>query len=353
MVRKKVHIVYEYGVDFRPHGSAFIRLLRPLTYPSLQEKLQVSYGADYEGQQVDVVILDRTWRPDVTLKLVKKLVDDIHQIGAKLIYSLDDSFLDLSFKHPGWSKELIPVVEFLSRQANGLLVTTEALKERYKDFNTQIAVLPNALDERLLVPKQPGSSQVIFPRKRKIIGFMGTNTHDDDLIMIIPALKTVWQRNPQEIGFQMVGGIGHANTCDLLKDLPIQYINPQPGENEYPLFMLWFTSRINWDIAIAPLRETVFNSYKSDIKFLDYCAVGTAGIYSRVQAYQSIVRHLETGWLVENQIDAWVNAFETLLNDDQMRINLAKNAQYYLFSERILARNIKKWQETLDWIFSS
>jgi glycosyltransferase involved in cell wall biosynthesis len=112
--------------------------------------------------------------------------------------------------------------------------------------------------------------------------------------------------------------------------------------------MLWFSSHLRWDIALSPLKDTPFNQCKSDIKFLDYSAIGAAGIYSRVPAYESSVRHLETGWLAENEVDAWVEALERLLSDDGLRIQIAQNATRYLYTERSLARCARCWLQALE-----
>jgi glycosyltransferase involved in cell wall biosynthesis len=173
-------------------------------------------------------------------------------------------------------------------------------------------------------------------------------THDDDLMMILPVFQTMWERHGGEIEFQVVGGVGRTDTLQTLQELPVRVVNPRPEETEYPLFMLWFSGRLCWDIAISPLEDTYFNRCKSDIKFLDYSAIGAAGIYSRVPAYESSVRHLETGWLAENEVEAWVEALEALLSDDGLRTQMAQNATRYLYAERILARCAHSWLNALD-----
>ena len=55
-----------------------------------------------------------------------------------------------------------------------------------------------------------------------------------------------------------------------------------------------------WDVAVAPLHDTAFNRCKSDLKFLEYAALGLPGIYSDVVPYKHAVRHEETGLLTEN-----------------------------------------------------
>ena len=129
--------------------------------------------------------------------------------------------------------------------------------------------------------------------------------------------------------------------------MPAYWLRPEVQESEYPLFMLWFSTKVRWDIAISPLQDTAFNRCKSDIKFLDYSAIGAAGVYSRVPAYEATVRHGETGWLAENNTEAWVEALEALLTDDELRDRIAANATRYLFSERVLERTAGRWLEAL------
>jgi glycosyltransferase involved in cell wall biosynthesis len=283
------------------------------------------------------------------MKIIGDLVKDVHQAGARLIYSLDDNFLDIPADHVARpNQERLNVVEFLLRQADGLLVTTPFLADRFKGFNDNIVVLPHALDEQLLVQNPPNLFVSLFPRKYITIGYMGTFTHDDDLAMIMPALQKVSQRHSGEIELQIIGVLATSPTRQNLEALPVRYLKPLPGEEEYPYFMLWFTGHTHWDIAISPLRDTVFNRSKSDIKFLDYCALGAAGIYSDVQAYRSTVHHLETGWVAENTVNAWEAALETLITDQELRFRIGQNAYNYLYSQRTLAHRAHAWVEALD-----
>ena len=366
MKQRRIHVLYEHGTDLRPFGSAYIRLLRPLTHPALCASVEVTSGLKYDGQDVDAVIVDRLWRPDISPALAKSLVENVRRAGAQLIYALDDDFLDLPAEGKDWrpTEEHRWVVQFFLRQADGVMVPTRALRDRFLSFNPNIVVVPHALDERLLsgrgLPEgkahfTPGgvlslskgkkvigyvnalltyALNIAHPAraKQKVVGYMGTFTHDDDLMMVLPALRTVWQRHREEIEFQMVGVVGRTDTLQALKGLPVRMVKPGPGQGEYPSFTSWFSSHLRWDIAISPLEDTPFNRCKSDIKFLDYSAIGAAGIYSQVPAYESSVRHLETGWLAENEVEAWVEALEALLSDDGLRTQLAQNATRYLYT---------------------
>jgi glycosyltransferase involved in cell wall biosynthesis len=347
--RPRVHVVYEYGIDYRPHSSPFLRLIRPFSHPRVQEHLDTTFDQDYNGEPADLVIVDRLWRPDVNLQLVQELVDKIRLKGAKFVYSLDDNFFDLVLENKGWPpKEFLPIVTFMLHQADGVLVSTPALRERLLEYNQNILVLPNQLDERLLVTRHPGEIHPLAGPDRVVIGYMGTITHDEDLLMILPALESINQRYPARIEIQVIGVLRNEETKKELLGLPVRYVSFRPEEYEYPMFMLWFTGHTRWDIAISPLRETLFTRCKSDIKYLDYAAIGAAGIFSQSPAYSSTIHHKIDGWIAENTPEAWEEALETLVQDSSLRLKIARNAARYLYRERLLAQHALDWYTAVD-----
>jgi processive 1,2-diacylglycerol beta-glucosyltransferase len=353
MTPRRIHILYEHGADLRPFGSSQIRLLRPLTHPALRAQVSVSADWQYTGEAVEVVIVDRLWRPDISLALAQELERAVRQAKARLIYALDDDFLNLPQSPQGWpTDEHRRVVEFFLRQADAVLVTTPVLRERFAVYNAHIAIMPNALDERLLVGAGPTPIETPFGRRKKVIGYMGTFTHDADLQLILPAWQIIRDRHPGEVEFQVIGVAAQTHTLAALNALGARLVNPRWEEVDYPLFMLWFTSRVNWDIAISPLQVTAFNACKSDVKFLDYSAIGAAGVFSRVPAYEATVQQQVTGWLVENTVEAWVEALEALVTNDDLRRSIGRAANQHLHAARVVGVNGQTWREVLPQLLS-
>lgn len=371
-MKPRIHVLYEYGIDRRPFGSASIRLLRPLTHPQIQPHLQVSFGLTYEEQPVEAVILDRLWRPDISLAVAGQLLEQLRRRQVSLLYALDDSFLDLPAEKKDWEPtgERLQVVKLFLTEAAGLLVTTPALREKFSNFNANIAVVPHALDERLLpawrqpeekigwriqlarlasrLQKCPSRSLRFNAGRRIVIGYMGTFTHDDDLLLVLPALQAVAHQYREAVEFELVGVMGRPETRRLLQELPLRLVKLSPRKVAYDCFMAWFSRCLDWDIALAPLRDTAFNRCKSDIKFLDYSAIGAAGIFSRVRPYEASVRHGQTGWLAENSPAAWEAALTELIINQSQREQLARNATAYLFNQRTLAVCASQWVAAIE-----
>lgn len=362
----RVHILYEHGADLEPFPCSHIRLLRPLMHPSLAAALTVTASPDFTGEPADVVIVDRLWRPDVSPKLAEELHGKVSAAGARLIYAVDDNFFELVNEHKDWvpTSEQLQVVEYFVRRADAVIVTTSALQQRLCRLSTRITIIPNALDERLIAPQRRSSLLQLalrgarLARRRlsgapKIIGYMGTPTHDDDLKMILPALRAISARHAGRVRIEILGILAHMETLYDLEGLPTGFFDPGPEHHrEYPAFLPWFTRTFWWDIALAPLQDTAFNQYKSDIKFLDYAAISTSGIYSRLPVYASSVCHLKTGWLTDNDPGAWEEALETLLNDNLLCLRMGYNAARYLHRKRTLAKTATTWLSTIEAVLA-
>jgi len=352
--RRRVHVVYEHGPDLQPFGTAHVRLLCPLTHPAVRPALDVTFGPDFDGRRVDVVVLDRLWRPDVSPEHVERLLAKVRAAGARLVHALDDNFLDRGLDRPGWaSRAEVAVLHMLVRAADGLIVSTERLGDRMSGVNPNIAVVPNLIDERLLDPRRVAAdlTAIVPPRApgddRIVVGYMGTHTHDADLRLALPALREVDARHPGRLRIQLIGVVQHAATLSELAGLPVEVIPLTPRLAVYPTFLSWLTTQVRWDVAIAPLVDSPFTRAKSDIKFLDYAAMGAAGVYSRVPAYEGTVRHRETGWLAHNTVAAWVQGLDALISDADLRARMARAARSYVVEERTLAARGGVWVEAI------
>lgn len=365
MTCRRLHVLFEHDGGNEPFASSYIRLLRPLSHPALAEALDVTIGLEYEGQLVDAVIVDRLWRPDVSPELIIQLVERVHQSGARLLYAIDDNLPELVSEHKDWQPTTaqLGALEVLFRQADGLIVTTAALREQFLPLNPRIATIPNVLDERLLYNRRRSFWPHMVLRgvrwgKRKashelqVIGYMGTLTHDDDLLLILPALQSICRRHAGQVALEIVGVMTHSATVQRLEGLPVRVISPGLEHGPYPAFLNWFSRLFWWDIALAPLCDTVFNRCKSDIKFLDYSAISAAGIYSRVPAYEATVQHSKNGLLVDNTVEAWEAALETLLSRQGLRFRLGLAALRYLLTQRTVAYSRRGWEEALAYLLS-
>ena len=101
------------------------------------------------------------------------------------------------------------------------------------------------------------------------------------------------------------------------------------GPKAYPEY-LKNIDHIRPDMAISPLRDTLFNNCKSNIKFLEYSYLNIPGIYSAVYPYINSVDPGMTGILCGTN-DDWYEKIHQLITDHDLRSNISKNATLILF----------------------
>src|SRR4051794_26707779 len=201
MKKLRVHVLYEYGIDSRPHGCAYIRLMLPLGHPSNADGLIVTYGKTYA--EADVVVIDRTWAPGISAQIASQLMKQARADNSCVVYSIDDNLIDLKptgFNRWPFTMEEIMAMRYFARESDGIIVSTDLLRERMSRLNDVVAVVPNALDERLWqIPEATGNSG------RKTIGYMGTATHDSDLMMILNPLRDTLRKYKGQVELQLIG----------------------------------------------------------------------------------------------------------------------------------------------------
>ena len=98
-------------------------------------------------------------------------------------------------------------------------------------------------------------------------------------------------------------------------------------------------SMADFDIGIAPLEDTEFNRGKSNLKFYEYAAVGTATLASNVEPYRS-----EVTYLAKNTFKDWYDKLEKLITDKEFRLKLAKDQQDWVKKHRSMETVAIDWE---------
>ena len=339
MATISVHVISEHAGDRRTYGCSHIRNLLPLAHPV--NRPHIAMSCSFEYAPADVVIVERALDPHTDVMEADELVARTSADGACLVYTIDDALLE----SPSIPPASRTIVRTLCRAAAGVIVSTPFLQNRFARLNPRVFVVPNALDERLFFAGTVDGAREASGRLA--VGFMGTLTHESDLMLVVQSLRTLLRRNAGTIEFQIVGGVSEPGWLRVFDGLPVRKLEVPPESIEYPEFVGWMRRNLSWDIAIAPLADSPLNHGKSDIKFLDYSALGFPGLYSAVPPYLQTVRQGETGILVGSSPAEWYEALETLAKDAALRRSIAAQSQSYVRSERTLEHCAAAWREAV------
>lgn len=347
----RIHLWYESSTGGEPHGCSHIRLLRPFSHPSLAASLAVSQGPDLPEPLPDVVIIERLWDNRCDSEADSLLLDRLKKNGCTIICELDDDLLSLGEMPDEQAALTIPQkmwLRWMLRSADGVIVSTPNLAQRVRQMNPRTIIVPNALDERLFM----ASSNINHRQNRTdriTFGYMGTFTHQEDLLSIIEPLRNVLARHRDKAVFELVGISDAAPVRQLFAHLPINIRTPSVSDSSYERFAGWMQQHLQWDFGIAPLVDTVFTRSKSDIKFLDYAVQGIPGIFSAVPAYSGTVTDRHNGLLAASP-EAWETALEQMICDADLRTRLARQAHQQVWQSRMLRTCACCWETAVRQI---
>ncbi|MCU0485450.1 MAG: glycosyltransferase [Anaerolineales bacterium] len=289
----------------------------------------------------DAVLFQREF-PQFT-DILYRILDLARGANKPVIFDLDDMLFNLPDGHPekalgAYTSSLLPMLSAVV-EADLVTVSTPQLQKHLLSFNPNVVVLPNYLDDNLWAFKPPRSCHAMGNPIR--IGYMGSSSHIPDLEFIMPVLIELLNRYPGKLQIHIWGTEPpHA----LMMRPEVRWI-PSPS-NKYVDFARYFQTQCA-DIFVAPLLDNVFNHCKSPIKFLEYSALGVAGVYSRITPYEQIIQHGENGFLASTQ-NEWLEYLIRLVEDEQLRMLLAANAQTTLRSNWLLTQNIGQLYKIFD-----
>ena len=260
-------------------------------------------------------------------------------LGKPILAEYDDDIFavpsyNLSYRStgPGSDSEWFNKCQLV--ESDGLIVSTEYLKQRYARLNKKIYVIPNAINFNLWDNAKRGREH-----KRIHIGWVGGASHSEDLRLVKNALYRILDKHKNvEVYFHMGG-------------LPEKWMLGKP---RFHARHRWFTidkyhqgfAKYNFDIGIAPLRDTEFNRAKSNLRFLEFAALHIPVVCSRVQPYVCDTEHRKTR-LLATEPDEWYHCLDFLIRNEKVRREIGEAAHRFVKKKYNIRRMTKKYLKAL------
>lgn len=290
-------------------------------------------------EHADIIVLQRLAHPRWM-----SLLSFARSKKKCVIFELDDNLLEIPPGYPGhgFLKRIFKKVMLRSyiKKADGVIVSTEKLKDYLLNCSENVHVLGNYMDRDVcgLEPALRGKKEVVT------IGYAGTPSHGTDLKIVIPAASKIMDEFKDKVRFLFVGHMPSVFRSSRSVEF-VEYVA------DYGSFLQCLHSS-GMDFALAPLADNLFNRCKSSIKFLEYSLCGIPGIYSNIPPYSDVVRESETGLLVRaDSTQYWYVAMKRFILDAVFRENVGKNCYNYVKENFLLQYHYMKWHETYRLIF--
>jgi glycosyltransferase involved in cell wall biosynthesis len=257
----------------------------------------------------------------------------------KFYTEMDDNVFLVNPDSPAYDQyapgsENVEIVKEQLQKSNGVIVSTEYLAKIYRNVNKNVHVVPNCIDFEIWDNLKPK-----VKRSKKIrIGWAGGGSHDRDLMTVSNVIDVITKKY-SNVEFYFMGGFPAQFQEKKTKKLHLS--KSWYPINQYPQEL----KNLNFDIAIAPLRDNEFNRAKSNLRWLEYSAMGIPTVASNVEPYKCI-KDCKDGVLV-NEEEEWIDALSSLIESENMRKTIGKNAYDRVKSEFNVSKIAKKYSKMI------
>lgn len=325
---------YRATIPYRTLGEAgaTIMITKPLS------KGEVNYWQDSK-----FIVLSKI----VSYEYFESVQKFAKEIGAILVYDLDDNLHEIepwNQAYKLYDKQTKEGIANLSNLENiisscdHIIFSTRELKSYYSLLNENSSVLPNTLDlDKRYVDVSPvdwrklaDEQNVPHNENSVLIGFFGSDSHFEDMSILQNSVMKLLYNNKNIIFAIMTGQ--DIVTHILIKKWGIPsnrfLYMPFKGINDYLSYVSCF------DIGLAPLHYSMFNVCKSNLKLLEYGALGIPYVASKVGNFQRF--HVESnkiGGFICNTDDEWIDKINYLIENPEIRKKMGNDLKDYVYNQ--------------------
>ena len=260
----------------------------------------------------------------------------------RLVYETDDDLFSIdtanwaaysTFNSPKIREAILGYCEL----SDLVTVTVEPLAEVHRKYGAaSVAVLPNSIPEYVL-----GMTREKYDRPR--IGWVGGGSHGIDVHEAVPAVRRFLAKNDDWDLF--IGGTDYRPSFNPKNwDQMIFSEWRQVNEHEADYY-----ESLNFDIGLAPVRDTPFAQSKSALKALEYNARGIPVIASDVAPYRDYITDGENGFIVKTEHD-WMRYIRLLASDVALRHEMSRKSKEHA-AECTIEQNWRLWEKAYEGLF--
>lgn len=280
-------------------GCSHYRVMTPLRALSASSVfLGMVTSAHYEPAEIariapDVIVLQRQTR-ETHQSAMRRYRD---YSPALRIFEIDDlitNFPERCAHRTGFDQSTERRLRESLALCDRLVVSTEALAEAYGRWAAEVRVAANYLERAAWAGLSPHRRRSPRPR----VGWAGGGGHDGDLEMIFDVVREL----AGEVDWVFMGMCPEALRPHVREFHGWAPIADYPGR----------LAALDLDLAIAPLTLHPFNEAKSNVKVLEYGALGYPLICSDIEPYRDPRFPVER---VRNTRQDWVRAIREHVHD--------------------------------------
>ncbi len=284
------------GTDY-PSGCGVYRVTMPFDQLA-KHGWNAQYGIGLPDYDPGLIVGQRVDNP-----LIRPVWDSMKANGFPLVYEIDDDPFSVDevnwLAFPAFSRpEVLDFMRYCASTADLVTASTEPLAQIFREFNPNVTVIPNCIPAAMLTAKQPRHEKLT-------IGWAGGASHSRDIAMIAQSWRDVLDET---------GARGHFVGVEYLNLMRRRSFDYTPWVTTVAAYY----RALDFDIGLAPIAPHPFGDSKSNLKCLEYAALGIPVVASDCLAYRDFVIDGVTGFLCSTQ-KQWRDAMLLLAHDSELR----------------------------------
>jgi len=296
----------------------------------------------YEGN-LDVVVL-KLWMAKEASNQIKKA----QEYGQTVIVDIDDWFeglptTNIAFettspsKYPEYNRN-----HMLNSYgyANGLIVSTQFLYDKYKNKNKNCYMVRNSLDPKLFIKRYDSAGN------KPKIGWVGIMLwRSEDIQTLQGWLGDFLEKN--DLRFHHSGILGD-NPNWFAESAKIDVNRLDKGTGSPPEY--YGNILLSFDIGIVPLSKLPFNEAKSNLKGLEYAMTGIPFVAADTYEYRMLSEQGVGN--VASKPAEWIKHLEKLLDPKERKLQAEKGYEIVM-DKYNLNKTVYNWIEAIEKIHLS
>lgn len=264
--------------------------------------------------------------------MLDDMVELAHQKGTKVYFDIDDLVIDTKYtdqleytqkldKHEKQNYDAsVKNYGAMMNLCDGVITSTNKMVDELKNYKDVICLDRNIASKELIQLSQESMKNNRQSNQFVKIGyFSGSITHNENFNLIKNDLLQL-MNDFNNVELHLVGHIDLPKEFIIYKDRIV--LHDYVDWKELPQLI----SQV--DINLAPLKESIFNEAKSEIKWIEAALVKVVTVASNIGAFKDMIQDGNTGVLCDD--NQWFMKLKNLIQDEQTRVTIADNAYCYV-----------------------
>lgn len=245
--------------------------------------------------------------------------DTKYTSSIKYLNSLSQVEADLYNEGVNRMKETLKLCDYA-------ITTTTVLANELKKYVKDVFINRNVASEEMVMLSIDASEKVKKDESRFVIGYLsGSITHNPDFEMILPALVRI-MKSHHNVYLKVVGILDIPDELKEFSDRVI--VEPFVSWKKLPNIIA------SLDVNLAPLEDSLFNSAKSENKWIEAALCKVPTIASDVGAFHESIKNGVNGFICST-LREWEDTLLKLLNDRNLARSIGEKAFYHVSKNNI------------------